>query len=95
MSKYLFLLFLIIGVVGCAKSDDSNNCKSYVSPYEVEFPDNSVRKSDVASCFVPLGLSYYKATDLSQSRESFSAKKLTIRLLDLQTGQQYLTEFQE
>jgi len=90
----LLIIALMLSIVGCGQESDSgSNCKTYISPYEVEFPDNSIRKSDVSACQYPFGLTLLKATDLSQGRESFTAQKLTIRLIDVYTSSPYLTTF--
>jgi len=67
---------------------DTVNCAPYASAYEVEFPDNSIRKASVEACDGSL-----KATDLSQGSLTIEARSLTIRLYDAKTGLPYMTLF--
>ncbi len=64
---------------------DNVNCTPYASAYEVEFPDNSIRKASIEDCGGTL-----KATEIGEATQ---AQSLTIRLYDPKTGQPYLTQF--
>ncbi len=84
---------LIFMALGCAKGptqdiESSGGCKAYVSPYEVEYPDASLRKSNISAC-----PSYLKADALDQSGETETSGTLTIRLFDKLTGNPYFTTF--
>ena len=85
----LVLLVLLLEVVACSKKSEQpvEDCSNYPSPYEVEFPDNSIRKATVSACG---GL--YKATDLGQGNATIEANPLVIQLKD-KTGMPYLTTF--
>ena len=85
----LVLVILLLDVVACSKKrEQAPECKPYASAYEVEFPDNSIRKSDVSYCN---GL--FKATDLDQGQATIESQVLTIQLKDATTGTPYLTTF--
>ncbi len=85
----LVLIVLLLEVVACSKKSEQGpeDCTSYPSPYEVEFPDNSIRKSTVSACG---GL--YKATDLGQGNATAESNPLVIQLKD-KSGNPYLTTF--
>ncbi len=86
-------IFLSLLAVGCAKpaqepvASPAGSCQTYVAPYMVEYPDASVRKSEVTAC--PGSL---KASALDSSGETETAGSLTIRLMD-SSGVQYFTAF--
>ena len=83
----LFLIVLILDVVACSKkSEQAPECTPMASAYQVEFPDQAIRKASVESCG---GLK--TATALDQSGETVTAISLTIELRDPKTGQEYLT----
>lgn len=88
----LFLIVLVLDVVACSRNSEQTTlveCQPMASAYEVEFPDNSVRKSEVKSCEGLL-----TATALDQSNDILTANDFNIRLKDL-TGIEYLTSFKE
>ncbi len=90
----LVLVILLLDVIACSKNTEPSaqntvNCKTYASAYEVEFTDNSVRKSNVVNCQGSL-----TATALDQSGEALTAKSLTIRLID-KSGVEYFTLLEE
>lgn len=84
----LFIIVLVLDVVACSKNREQTTtveCRPMASAYEVEFPDNSVRKSQVETCQGIL-----TAIALDQSNETVSGKSLTIRLID-KSGVEYFT----
>ncbi len=88
----LVLIVLLLEVVACSKKGEqpaeAAECTAYASPYQVEFPDNSLRKSSIEACG-----SIYKATDLGQGNSTIESAALTIELRDAKTGIPYLTTF--
>ncbi len=90
--KITLILFMLV-LEACSRKpeqpvQDNVNCKAYPSAYEVEFPDNSIRKASIEACGASL-----RAVDLGQGDFTFESQSLTVRLYDAKTGIPYLTLF--
>ncbi len=88
--KLSIILILGLSLGACAKpSNPVEECHDYLSPYQVEFPDMSIRKAKVAACGTSL-----KATDLTPGiTDSFEADQLTVLIYDKQTKTSYMGLF--
>ncbi len=88
----LVLIVLLLEVIACAKAPKQDRpdapCKTYASAYEVEFPDSSLRKSNIEACN---GL--FKATDLGPNNDVIESQSLIVQVLEPKTGTPYLTIF--
>ncbi len=88
----LVIIVLLMECVACSKKSEpavEAECTTYVSPYQVEFPDNSYRKSIVEKCDNGL----YRATDLGQGKAVVEGASLVIQLWDFKTDMPYYTTF--
>ncbi len=91
--KLILVLIVLIMEVACSKKSEQPvkervNCSPYPSAYEVEFPDNSIRKATIEACG-----SSFKATDLGQGSATIISENIVVQLKDKDTGLPYLTTF--
>lgn len=90
--RYVVMLFLILSScapkAGSGESQVSPVCTPYASPYEVQYQDGSIHKSQVSACSSGL----YEATALDESGASESVTQVMIRL-KAADGSYFLTSF--
>ncbi len=87
----LVLIVLLLEVIACSKNPEQPSespCTTYTSAYEVEFPDGSLRKSNIETCN-----GTFKATDLGPKNDVIESQSLIVQVLEPKTGTPYLTIF--